>query len=530
MQIKRIYIDKNLCLENFDIRFATKNGGSSTILIGPNGSGKSTMLKSLLSIMMSFDSMVVAKNLNFNYEMEYVYAEKEIYIKKNGFNYDISIDEKKYQGTIETINAYFADKIRIFPQRIIAFYSGNNNSFYDEIRKQNFQYKRKCREYFDNYKEAVKDEHGKLIDKTSIPKRKYIYCDESFVPIYLCSILAGHDSYEKELVQKECQLLRLNNIDITINIKGRNLIDQRKYLENRRAIREEKRAELFSLIEYIDYRFIELFKRGELPPKNGKMLFSLSGIDMLGLDSISILEFFEKLSIFFTVEYRVYSENNYGLIKDINLSEGQRQLIKILGMLGVCKNEDCLVLLDEPDAHMNPQWKYDIKGIIDKILKPSVNTQTIIVTHDPLVINGVRKSFIRIFKRDQETSYRTEVIEPDVNTKGMGIDGLLQSQYYGLSSVLDLKTKEKMEKKHDLLVKRKEKGLTGKQEEELKKITEELEDMTFSRSLPTDPYYEEFVAAMHKIYRKTIKNALTKKEIVARDAKAEEILQRVLTK
>ena len=32
-------------------------------------------------------------------------------------------------------------------------------------------------------------------------------------------------------------------------------------------------------------------------------------------------------------------------------------------------------------------------------------------------------------------------------------------------------------------------------------LTEILEDMTFSRNIPTDIYYDEYVAAMHKIYR-----------------------------
>lgn len=49
MQIKRLRIDKHLCLVDFDIRFATVSGGSSTILIGENGAGKSTMIECILN-------------------------------------------------------------------------------------------------------------------------------------------------------------------------------------------------------------------------------------------------------------------------------------------------------------------------------------------------------------------------------------------------------------------------------------------------------------------------------------------------
>ena len=227
-------------------------------------------------------------------------------------------------------------------------------------------------------------------------------------------------------------------------------------------------------------------------------------------------------------------ENNGINVRDEDLSEGQRQLIKILGMLGVCKNEDCLVLMDEPDAHMNPRWKYNIKEIIDSVLKPErrseipINIQTLIATHDPLVINGVSKDYIRIFERIDGC---TKVRYPDTNTEGMGIDGLLQSEYYGMSSVLDSETKKKMDEKHDLLVERKEKGkLIKAKEKRLEDLTDELENMTFSRNIPTDRYYEEFVSTMHKIYKGRPKATLTKEEIAERNAKAEEILQEILEK
>ena len=101
-------------------------------------------------------------------------------------------------------------------------------------------------------------------------------------------------------------------------------------------------------------------------------------------------------------------------------------------MLGICKTEDCLVLMDEPDAYMNPRWKYEIKETMDKSLQDAVNTQAIVATHDPLVINGVPKEFIRIFTRDESLvsnngHYFTKVIVPTEDTEGMGIDGLLQS-------------------------------------------------------------------------------------------------------
>ena len=538
MHIKRFRIKKvHSCLENFDIVFETvdENGGSSTILIGENGAGKSTMLKAILDIIISFDSD--SKKTNFNYTsyiLEYNYAQQNIEIRKGERFYTVYIDGETIPSrTPKTINSWLSkNKKRIFPERIIAFYSGSNNTFYENIQKINRSLSLGYKRNFKSYTDFIKS--GKVYDPLKNYKRKYIYCDESFVPIYLIAILAGENSYEKITLYKECGLSGIARIDIKLTIDSDDLFDKRTN-SSYPAYKANFKEKLLSIVDFIDSRFVELFQNGNYRfGKNRKETVSLYDIERLKIDPISLLEFFEKLKIFYKAEYSVLVENNGINVRDEDLSEGQRQLIKILGMLGVCKNEDCLVLMDEPDAHMNPRWKYNIKEIIDSVLKPErrseipTNIQTLIATHDPLVINGVSKDYIRIFERIDGC---TKVRYPDTNTEGMGIDGLLQSEYYGMSSVLDSETKKKMDEKHDLLVERKEKGkLTKAKEKRLEDLTDELENMTFSRNIPTDRYYEEFVSTMHKIYKGRPKATLTKEEIAERNAKAEEILQEILEK
>ena len=202
-------------------------------------------------------------------------------------------------------------------------------------------------------------------------------------------------------------------------------------------------------------------------------------------------------------------------------------------MLCVCKDEDTLVLMDEPDAHMNPRWKYELKQTINNCLAVSVNTQAIIATHDPLVINGVPKEYIRVFAHnkslvDHNGFYFTKVIVPTEDTEGLGIDGLLQSEYYGLATVLDPETRKKMDTKNDLLVKKTEGTISEREKHKLRTLIEELENMSFARNIPTDQYYDEFVAAMHKIYRERPQVQLTAEDIAERNAKAEEILRGLL--
>ena len=59
-------------------------------------------------------------------------------------------------------------------------------------------------------------------------------------------------------------------------------------------------------------------------------------------------------------------------------------------------------------------------------------------------------------------------------------------------------------------------------------LTNDLENMSFTRNIPTDNYYDEYVAAMHKIYSERPKVNLTAEDIAERNAKAEEILKGLL--
>ena len=524
MQIKRLRINNHLCLVNFEINFSTIYGGSSTILIGENGTGKSTMLETILEIFMSFDSPSIEKEIDYNYHIEFEYSQCVHSITKDGRNYRITSGGNICEGSYSIVREFAAQEA-IFPQRIIAFYSGANNKMSKHIAQVNNYYARVCRGTLTRFLKVMHDDAERFLP--NFPKRKYNYCDEELTPIYLVSILCGYGTFEKEYLMKNCYFNDVEYVDMIINV------DKVERMSGRGKFEGDIPTGLYYFTDFIDHRFTDLLRRGFRYSSRGKSVFEIQGIDTIGVDSIAILEFFEKLHTLFDAQFEVTVRQGSSSVKCSKMSEGQRQLIKILGMLGVSKTEDCLVLMDEPDAHMNPKWKYEIKDTMDKSLESAINTQAIIATHDPLVINGVSKEFIRIFTHDQtrvndNRYYFTQVITPTENTEGLGVDGLLQSEYYGFPSVLDNETKQKMERRHDLLVKKKEGTITDYERHTLLALTNDLENMTFARNIPTDSYYDEYVAAMHKIYSERPKVSLSAADIAERNSKAEEILKGLL--
>lgn len=515
MQIKRLQIDDYLCLVDFDIVFDTVSGGSSTILIGENGAGKSTMIECILNILMSFDSPTIEMQIDYSYSMEYNYAQKAVCIVQSNHNYRITVDDVFCEGSYKRVRS-FIQSHSLFPQRIIAFYSGANNKLLPQIEQINKSYVRQCRNTLVRFLKAMNDESESFLP--NFPKRKYNYCDEGMTPIYLASILCGQDSFEQNYLVNACNFGEVQCVDMVININKVEVFFGRGRFEG------DVLTGLYYLTDFIDHRFTDLLRRGFMYSAMGKSYFVIEEIGNLGLDSIAILEFFEKLYSLFDARFEVTITQGISTVKCKSMSEGQRQLIKVLGMLGICKTEDSLVLMDEPDAYMNPRWKYDIKSTMDQSLQEAVNTQAIIATHDPLVINGVPKEYIRIFTRNENQGrFFTRVITPVENTEGMGIDGLLQSEYYGLQTSYDQKSHKKFLRRQELYLKLIGESATDEEKAELREITKDLGLLPLSYN-SIDFLYDDFLN-VYKRCNLYSKEYLTYDQVLERREKIKEIIE-----
>lgn len=80
------------------------------------------------------------------------------------------------------------------------------------------------------------------------------------------------------------------------------------------------------------------------------------------------------------------------------MSEGEQQLLMVLGLMRFTKSHQSLVLLDEPDTHLNPHWSVeylDLTSVMgDNALESpeQQSSQILMATHDPLVLLALLKS------------------------------------------------------------------------------------------------------------------------------------------
>jgi predicted ATPase len=84
-----------------------------------------------------------------------------------------------------------------------------------------------------------------------------------------------------------------------------------------------------------------------------------------------------------------------------DLSEGEQQLLLVLGLLKFTARDEALFLLDEPDTHLNPAWSTQYLAFLDRFIRGRDSCHIIMSSHDPLVFAGLDRPQVRFFRRDE---------------------------------------------------------------------------------------------------------------------------------
>lgn len=216
-----------------------------------------------------------------------------------------------------------------------------------------------------------------------------------------------------------------------------------------------------------------------------------------------------------------------GNVSFTQLSEGELQMLTVLGLMRITREDHCLFLLDEPDTHLNPIWKLryfdDIEGVLtlDDAALAQGQSQILITTHDPMMVGSLKREQVHILRR---VGNRTVVDTPDEHPQGMGVTGLLKSELFGLSSTLDIETERRLFRRNELFVKS---PRTPEEDAELSRLSAELADLGFSTADFRDPDYALFVRKMAQ-HRKFRKPTLTPEEQAEQDAIADSIIEEIL--
>ncbi len=129
-----------------------------------------------------------------------------------------------------------------------------------------------------------------------------------------------------------------------------------------------------------------------------------------------------------------------------HLSDGEHQLLQVLGSIILLDSTSTLFLLDEPETHFNPEWRSKFIWLINECLKtnPTVvdrEQEILLTTHSPFMISDSKKSNVVWLKADK----RDGPEEVTINTYGTSVTNLIKEFFGKQRQIADVSWKNMLE-------------------------------------------------------------------------------------
>jgi predicted ATPase len=571
MQLKRLALKEYRNLHSVDITFAEKFENQKNVkpdveklirshaLIGQNGTGKSNLMEAVITIFRDVD---LDREAAFDYVLEY---------SIRGYNVKIEADTEKQKRPYVWVDGksesqgYLLRNKELLPSHIFAYYSGRNERmealFQEHQRRFNRRQEITAEEVLspkilrnlsdsDADREAMeklrkREENKQLKNFGDDRLRRLFYCRGGHSQLVLLACLLSDDPVFKKVLEN----LNIESLESAIFVlkqphRLRRLEDDDieqgdpRFWYARGNVVSEFLDKLWQVswapIQHEESKLVDFRGRRErqkqlfmyVPtPEKLKELGELVGTPQSFFryaEGAYIGDLIDEVRI--TVKKK---DEHGGKVSFTQLSEGELQMLTVLGLMRITSEDHCLFLLDEPDTHLNPIWKLRYFDDIEEVLKPRNETaiqgesQILITTHDPMMVGSLKKEQVHIIRKNGD---KTLVEQPDEHPQGMGITGLLKSELFGLSSTLDSETERRLYRRNELFAKEQK---SAEESDELTRLSTELADLGFSMAEFKDPVYAMFVRKMAE-HRRFDKPALTAEEIEEQDAIADDIISQIL--
>lgn len=540
----------------------------SHALIGQNGTGKSNLIEALITIFRDVD---LDREAAFDYTLEYRIRGHAVRIAA-----DTAKQKRPYvwvDGKAET-QGHLLKNRELLPAHIFAYYSGRNErieSLFQEHQRR-FNQRQEItthavlpEQLLENFtgtdadiraiEEAKRRRDAQLKQAGDDRLRRLFYCRGGHSQLVLLACLLSDDPVFRKVLKN----LHIESLESALFV----LKEPHRLREKRRGGRFDEQelnegdprfwyargnvvSEFLDKLWQVAWAPIEqeatkqIDFRGRSEKQKQLYLFvpNQDKLKQLGELVGSTDSFFRYAEgayigdlideVRITVKKRVVEGDGHdGKVSFTQLSEGELQMLTVLGLMRITREDHCLFLLDEPDTHLNPIWKLryfdDIEGVLasDDGALVQGESQILITTHDPMMVGSLRREQVHILRHD---GHRTVADMPDVHPQGMGVTGLLKSELFGLSSTLDSETERRLFRRNELFV---QQPRTPAEDAELSRLSAELADLGFSAADFRDPDYALFVRRMAQ-HRKFRKPVLTPEEQAEQDHIADSIIDEIL--
>ena len=227
------------------------------------------------------------------------------------------------------------------------------------------------------------------------------------------------------------------------------------------------------------------------------------------------------------VRIRVKLKKNDGTVTFRELSEGEQQLLTVLGLMRFTAESESLFLLDEPDTHLNPRWSVDylkyLEAFIGRSEDGEESSHVVMTTHNPLAVAELLRDQVQILSRNKDTQSITAQA-PELNPRGMGYAGVITSELFGLDAAVDSHTLALLDEKRQLSSME---SLDAPDRERLNTLNKELLSYGFRFEM-RDPVYTEYLKARYAESEKTESTGMAHRDRESEMMRAKQLVEDAL--
>jgi predicted ATP-dependent endonuclease of OLD family len=477
MKLRRLWIDGYKNLRQCEIVFAQTR--LLNAVIGSNGSGKSNLIEAILHILVN---VYFRRSPGFDFDFDFESHGLEVSLSARSGALWIEVDGQK------TTRSDFAQILRsgpaqnYYPELTFVYYSGECQRVRRLMRRYQQHFERLTRSSeTDTYRPLfvestnhqsriillalVAHQHQEFLSRLRIVDAEDIYV-----------VLRSPRNFDPQLHEP-----KLWNTEGAVR---RIVAAIDETAESEDSVRHEMEtletpSDTAGYSETRTYRFETNVGLRDLAHRLEK-----------GNDSLYLaFQHLKARGILVSVNYRLQGVDSSFSFDE--LSEGEKQLIAVIGALTLTNQRDNLVLLDEPDTHLNPQWSWEYPNMLaDAFQNEQLSRTTVIMaTHDPLMISGMTRE--QVWLAQSDSAELPMFRQPHRNPRGQGIANLIcSSEFFGLPSSLDKETQKLLDERLEISLKE---SLTQADRARLKALNEQLEIIVKPGISERDPNYVKFL-------------------------------------
>ena len=521
MRLDRVYIDGFKNLKDVEIDFDENR--LTTVVIGQNGTGKSNLIEAITDVFRFVD--LNRGEPGFRYEIDYRIQTHKIRLTNRDGKVSIIADGEQLTRT-----AFERQQNDIFPDLVFGYYSGGS-------RRLERLFDSHQRRYYD----AIKRNNDADKCRQALHERRLFYCRPIHGVFALLSFFAFPETGVAKLLRNKLGVNGFHSALAHFREPWFATGSRASKVANARdlwgaegpagACARQLRDCAFhpltlvgnAIDDYRDKQQNEAQFACFLRNSDSLQRFAASYCDdremFAALEAADISDLFRDLHA-----WVIRLNDASGDVSFADLSDGERQLLMVLGLIRISRGKRALFLLDEPDTHLNPVWQHSYLNLIRDwtgVAADASNCHIILTSHNPLTIAALAKEEVRVMFADE--AGKVTVSAPYTDPKGMGFTATL-TEIFGLPTSLDAET-QKIVDDRNVLARIEQR--TEEQEKRLIEINDRLNRLGFMFE-DREPLYQDFLRAWHDV-RYADEPPLSPEQIEKRHTAMRELIRRLMT-